>query len=113
MSKRNLKVIQFNQLLIPMLQCTSAIMDHPIKIKVTNGIGEVAKPLGIPMKGNLKGKDIWVIRLGCKGCDKEQTILFPFTTDPIMLDLLIKKIQVQQDYFKTNYCKCGCITIGS
>lgn len=114
MSMKGQRIMEYNALLVPLIQKCDAIIDHKIKIKVTNSYGEVAKPLGIPPKGKLKGQDIWVILLGCKGCDREQSILFPYVTDPKMIELLLLKIMVQQKYFLENYCQCKeTYTIGT
>ena len=106
MSLKGQKIMDFNALLVPMIQKCDAIMDHRMKVKITNGLGEIAKPLGIPSKGKLGGKDIWVILIGCNQCDKSQSVLFPYTRDPKLLEILLLKILVQMNYFEKNYCTC-------
>ena len=109
MSLKNKKIFDFNRIFIPMLQSNDGIMNHKIKIKIAGG--EVARPLGIPNNGPFKNKDTWQLKLGCKKCDREQVILFPFTTNATVLQYFIGKLLQQMNHFEKEYCTCGNIKV--
>jgi hypothetical protein len=82
------------------------IVALPIKLKMYDSIADFAKPLLNSTVFDSKKKDVWQIVIWCPKCEKEQSIMFSYLATDEAMDMFVKKLGLQMEYFKKEFCGC-------